>query len=253
MPAKQKPSPPDEGSSDFTPSVHRVVRTHRHGGAWKVAYADFVTALMALFIVLWMMNASALVKKSVSGYFKDPRGYSRQLGAGPGNSGETLRLEQATVSSIRKQVQEALQNAPDFQKMRDNIKLSVTGEGLRIDLLESEQGMFFVSGSPAPTAAGARLLSALASEIGKMPNSVIIEGHTDSLPYRNAGPSNGYGNWDLSTERANAARRLLTADGVRPQQIVELRGFADQKLMMPGAPDDPRNRRISVVVRFAAN
>ena len=252
MPEQQRQSA-DLDSGDFTPRVPQVVQKAHGGGAWKVAYADFVTALMALFIVLWMMNSSTQVKKSVSGYFKDPRAYAHSLGAGPGNSGETLKVQKTTITDVRKQVEEALKTAPDFQKMRDNIKFSVTGEGLRIDLLESEQGMFFVSGSPAPTDAGARLLSALATEIGKMPNSVIIEGHTDSRPYRNAGPSNGYGNWDLSTERANAARRLLTADGVRPQQIVELRGYADQKLMLPDSPNDPKNRRISVVVRFAAN
>jgi chemotaxis protein MotB len=139
---------------------------------------------------------------------------------------------------------------PEFPKVRDHIKFSVTGEGLRIDLLETEQGLFFVTGSPNPTAAGEHLLQLLADEIGKMPNSVVIEGHTDARPFRNAAPSSGYGNWELSTDRANAARRLLHAHGLRPQQVVEVRGYADQKLLEAGNPESARNRRVSLVVKF---
>jgi chemotaxis protein MotB len=165
-----------------------------HGGAWKVAYADFVTALMALFIVLWMMNSSAAVKKSVTGYFRDPRGYTQRLGAGPANAGEGLRVEARTVKDVREQLEQALRQMPEYQRIRNNIQFSVTGEGLRVDLLETEQGLFFVTG--------------------------------------------------------NAARRLLHQYGVRPEQVVEVRGFADQKQMYPQDPNDPRNRRISVVIRF---
>jgi len=222
----------------------------KHGGAWKVAYADFVTTLMALFIVLWLMNASTKVKQSVSGYFSDPRGYTRKLGAGPASTGEGLRLDRKTAIDVRKQIEQALERMPDFGKLRDQVKFSVTGEGLRIDLLETEQGLFFVTGSAQPTSAGERLLAVLASEIGKMPNLLVVEGHTDSLPFRNALPTSGYSNWELATDRANAARRLLHAGGVRPQQVVEVRGFADQHLLFPAAPQDPRNRRISVVVKL---
>jgi chemotaxis protein MotB len=249
-PERSKLPLPEPSAIDFAPRPQPAPDRRHRGGAWKVAYADFVTALMALFIVLWMMNASSKVRQSVSGYFRDPRGYTRQLGAGPANAGESLRVQKDNVNRIREQVQQALERAPEFEKMRNNVKFSVTGEGLRIDLLENAQGMFFVSGSPVPTEAGAQLLSALAQEIGKMPNTVVIEGHTDALAYRNSEPSSGYGNWDLSTERANAARRLLASDGLRPQQIVELRGYADQKLMLPDAPNDPRNRRVSLVVKF---
>jgi chemotaxis protein MotB len=130
------------------------------------------------------------------------------------------------------------------------VQFSVTGEGLRIDLLETEQGLFFVTGGARPTAAGARLLTVLAGELAKMPNELVVEGHSDSLPFRNALPTSGYSNWDLSADRANAARRLLHAGGVRPQQVVEIRGFADQHLLFPADPKDPRNRRISVVVKL---
>jgi chemotaxis protein MotB len=223
----------------------------RHsGGAWKVAYADFVTALMALFIVLWMMNSTERVKESISGYFRDPRGYSRKLGAGPANSGEGLRIRQENVATMRKLIEQAFRQLPEFRMIQRNVQFSVTGDGLRIDLLETEQGMFFVSGSAAPTDAGERLLRALGAELTKMPNDIVIEGHTDARPFRNAGPASAYGNWELSTDRANTARRLLDGCGVKPGQIVEVRGFADQKPMNPADPEDARNRRVSVVVRF---
>jgi chemotaxis protein MotB len=228
--------------------ARRHPETRRHGGAWKVAYADFVTALMALFIVLWMMNASTQVKRSVSGYFRDPRGYTSKLGAGVANSGEALSVP---VNQIQKRLEEAFRQMPEFQRLRNNVRFSVTGEGLRIELLETRQGLFFVTGSPSPTPQGERTLRLLAGEIGKLPNPVVIEGHTDSLPFRNANASSGYSNWELSTDRANAARRLLHAYGMRPSQVVEVRGFADQKLMSPQSPGDPHNRRISLVVRFS--
>jgi chemotaxis protein MotB len=228
----------------------RSIPQRKHGGAWKVAYADFVTALMALFIVLWLMNSSNAVKKSVSGYFHDPKGYTRQLGAGPANAGEGLTVHIDNMEHLRQRIDEALRQMPDFQKMREHVKLTVTGEGLRIDLLETEDGMFFVTGSPAPTDAGARLIRALAAELSQMPNRIVIEGHTDSRPFRHAAPSSGYGNWELSVDRANAARRLLHQYGVGGERVVEVRGYADQQLFDAAKPDDARNRRVSVVVKL---
>jgi chemotaxis protein MotB len=215
-----------------------------------VAYADFVTAMMSLFIVLWMMNSSQKVKASISGYFRDPKGYTQKLGAGPASAGEGMPVDSRNVSDMQKLIEEALHRVPDFPAIKDHILMSVTGEGLRIDLLETEEGLFFVSGSQNPTTAGERLLQSLAAQIGKMPNRVVIEGHTDSRPFRNVVPSSGYGNWELSTDRANAARRLLHAYGLPPQQVVEVRGYADQKLLDENHPESARNRRISLVVKF---
>lgn len=225
----------------------------RHGGAWKVAYADFVTALMALFIVLWMMNSGDKVRKSVQGYFRDPIGYKRQLGTGVGNTGESMALNQKTISSLQKQIEAVLHQMPEFRKFQKNVLFTVTGEGLRIDLLETEQGMFFQSGSPTPTLAGEHLLNMLAQELSRLPNKIVIEGHTDARPFRAATPSAGYSNWELAADRANAARRLLSTDGVRTDQIVEMRGFANQRLLNPADPNDPRNRRISLVVKYDGN
>lgn len=248
---KRLPAP--DALPTFDPPVSRAprpLRGHRRGGAWKVAYADFVTTLMALFIVLWLMNASASVKQSVSGYFRDPRGYTRKLGAGPASAGEGLRVDRKTAADLRRQIEQALEKMPDFPKLRNQVLFSVTGEGLRIDLMETEQGMFFVTGGDQPTAAGERLLAVLAAEISKLPNEIVVEGHTDSLPFRNALPTSGYSNWELSADRANAARRLLNEGGIRPDQVVEVRGFASLHLLFPDRPEDPRNRRISVVVKL---
>jgi len=252
LPSNQPPQPPLDADAGLLASPRgRRDFPRSHGGAWKVAYADFVTALMALFIVLWMMNAGDRVKASITGYFRDPKGYTQKLGAGPSGAGEGLAVNQRNVSQIRQNVEQALSRMPEFAHVRDHVQFSVTGEGLRIDLLETEQGLFFVTGSPAPTDAGEHLLQLLAQEIGKMPNSVVIEGHTDSRPFRNAVPSAGYSNWELSADRANAARRLLHAHGLRPQQVVEVRGYADQVLLEPAHPESARNRRISLVVKFA--
>jgi chemotaxis protein MotB len=116
--------------------------------------------------------------------------------------------------------------------------------------METEKGMFFVSGESAPTEAGLQLLQRLGTEISRLPNRLVIEGHTDSRPYRNAALSSGYGNWELSTDRANAARRLLLQSGVGRQQVVEVRGFADERLLNANDSEDPKNRRVSLVVKF---
>ena len=242
-------SPPDAPGPRVEVRIRHIYHG-KHGGAWKVAYADFVTALMALFIVLWLMGSTAKVKASVSGYFKDPQGYISKLTTGPPETAEEVVVRHEKIEDIQKRIEQALQQMPEFQKLRDNIRFSASNEGLRIDLVETEQGMFFLTGSPLPTGTGERLLAVLAGEIGKMPNTVVIEGHTDARPFRNVDPSSGYGNWELSADRANAARRLLHAHGVRPEQAVEVRGFAHQKLLNPADPDDPRNRRISLVVKF---
>jgi len=236
-----------EAAAPPPPPVRRPVERSHRGGAWKVAYADFVTALMALFIVLWMMNSTEKVKQSVAGYFRDPRGYTTKLGAGPAGSGEGLSFHGQTAADLQKQIDLALHRMPDFQKLGGHVQLSVTGEGLRIELLETDQGMFFVTGSARPTDAGGRLLRVLAAELAGMPNGIVIEGHTDARPFRNTAI---YSNWELSVDRANSARRLLEEYGVRSAQIVEVRGFADQRLFRPQAPDEPANRRVSVVVKF---
>ncbi|MBL8179250.1 MAG: OmpA family protein [Bryobacterales bacterium] len=218
-----------------------------HGGAWKVAYADFVTAMMALFIVLWLLSSDEKVKQAVGGYFSDPTGNGKLMGSTLAGSGDGLQLNKDDMSQLKEKIEAALKQAPEFRKMSKNIQITVTGEGLRIELLEDEKGMFFQSGSPDPSDMGVELVSKLAEELGKLPNKLFLEGHTDAKPFASV---NGYSNWELSSDRANAARRIMMEHGVRPDQVAQVRGFADQRLRVTGEPDHASNRRVSVIVQY---
>jgi len=218
-----------------------------HGGAWKVAYADFVTAMMALFIVLWLLNSSKQVQEAVGGYFKDPTGTAKKVGSNMLGAGENFILTRDNMPRLKEQLQQAIQQMADFEKLKNHIEMTVTTEGLRIELSESDSGTFFDNGSAQLNEDGAALLLTLAGELGKLPNRLSIEGHTDSRPYA---PSASYGNWELSADRANAARRVMQANGIRGDQISQVRGFADQRLRKPDAPLDASNRRISVIVQY---
>jgi chemotaxis protein MotB len=220
-----------------------------HGGAWKVAYADFVTAMMALFIVLWLMNSSKQVQEAVGGYFKDPTGTSKMVGTDMQGAGESFALSREDMPKLKEELQKAIRHIDNFDKLKDQIEMTVTAEGLRIELLESEPGTFFESGSPVPSANGRELLIALAGELGKLPNKVSLEGHTDAKPFAKG---TTYGNWELSADRANAARRLMQQSGVRGDQVMQVRGYADQRLRKPNNPEDPSNRRISLIVQNIA-
>jgi len=218
-----------------------------HGGAWKVAYADFVTAMMALFIVLWLMNSSKQIQQAVGGYFKDPSGNSKMVGTDKRGSGDNFTLTKENMSELKEQLQKAVRRLDDFDKLKNQIQMTVTAEGLRIELLETASGTFFESGNSKPNTDGTQLLVLLASELGKLPNKLSIEGHTDSKPYNGKGD---YGNWELSSDRANAARRLMQQNGIRADQVSQVRGFADERLRTPNNPFDPSNRRISVIVQY---
>ncbi len=227
--------------------IHKKADHHddEHGGAWKVAYADFVTAMMALFIVLWLLSASEKVQKAVGGYFQDPTGKGKQTGSTTAGVGETLTLSQKQLKEIKDKIEQAMKQIPEFKDMQKQIKMTMTAEGLRIDLLETKRGLFFDTGNPKPTEAGGELLKVLASELAKLPNKIAIEGHTDSTPYGRP----DYSNWELSADRANAARRILTESGLEDSRISQVRGFADQRLLLKDDPTNPSNRRISIIVR----
>ncbi len=218
-----------------------------HGGAWKVAYADFVTAMMALFIVLWLLNTSDETKKAIGGYFQDPAGVGKQVGSAMAGTGEALSVAKDDMSKLKEKLSQAIKRAPEFKKLENQVQMIVTGEGLRIELLENEKGSFFESGRPQPTLIGRDMVQLLAAELGKLPNHLLIEGHTDSKPFSSTGE---YSNWELSADRANAARRLMEKEGLRPGQIVQVRGYADQNLRKPKEPEDASNRRISMIVQY---
>ena len=219
-----------------------------HGGAWKVAYADFVTAMMALFIVLWLMSTSDEVQKAISAYFNDPHSAGKETGSASTGSGETLAVDRDNMDQLKDKLEQAIKESPQFEKLKDYVKMSVTGEGLRVEMLESEAGVFFESGSAAPSEQGKELILSLARELGELPNDLLIEGHTDARAF--AGGTGGYSNWELSADRANAARRLMERSGLRQGQVVQVRGFADRSLRDASAPEAASNRRISVIVRY---
>lgn len=230
--------------------VKKVIAGGHHGGAWKVAYADFVTAMMALFIVLWLMNASPEIQKAVSMYFTDPRGFQNQDGTG--NVGvvdnhEALLLEKKDMPVLKEKLNETLKAMPELGALKDQVDMTVTGDGLRIELVDKEGNSFFQSGAKEMTPSAKAIVSALAQEIGKLENPVVLEGHTDARPYSTSG---FYNNWDLSTDRANAARRFMAQHGLRTGQVSQLRGFADQRLRNPKDPMDFANRRVSIIVGF---
>jgi chemotaxis protein MotB len=219
-----------------------------HGGAWKVAYADFVTAMMALFIVLWLMNSSKPVQEAVGGYFRDPHGVAQKKGTALGGAGETAPVViKEDMAKLKEDLLKAMEQLADFDKLKKQIEMTVTPEGLKIELMEDPNGTFFENGKAQPTPIMQNLLKVLSAEVGKLPNPVSIEGHTDSKPFSD---SQTYGNWELSTDRANAARRLMENSGLRPKQVVQVRGYADQNLRKPLQPEDASNRRVTLIVQY---
>jgi chemotaxis protein MotB len=224
----------------------KALHAAHHGGAWKVAYADFVTAMMALFIVLWLLSASKEVQVAVGGYFKDPRGSSKNVGNNKDGS-DFVPVKKLDMQALKEAILKSIHHMDPQDKLKNHIEITVTEEGLRIELMESAKGTFFELGSVQPTPALQSLLQVLSSELGKIPNKISIEGHTDSKPYSQI---NAYDNWDLSCDRANAARRLMQEHGIRADQISQVRGFADQRLHLPQQPLDPSNRRVSLIVQY---
>lgn len=218
-----------------------------HGGAWKVAYADFVTALMALFIVLWLMNTNTNVRKAVAGYFNDPLGRSKLTGTDRSGAGDNLPITKDNITQLKQRLENGIQKLNDLKALKNQIEITVTPEGLRIELLETKDGSFFDTGSAVLNARGREILTMVAHQLNTVPNRISIEGHTDAQPYSGAA---NYTNWELSTDRANAARRLMQAAGLRPNQVSQVRGYADQQLRVPSNPYDPSNRRISLIVQY---
>lgn len=219
-----------------------------HAGAWKVAYADFVTAMMSLFIVLWLMNTSVQIKQAVAGYFNDPRSSGKQTGTLTLGSGESVTIDKQNVEKLKEEIEKAILKQSDLTKLSKQIDITMTGEGLKIELIEEKGGTFFESGSPKLSDNGVSLLNLLAAQLKVLPNHLLIEGHTDAQPFSD---DSGYTNWELSADRANSARRLLHQDGIGPNQISQVRGYADQMLRVPSNPLDPSNRRISLIVQWA--
>jgi chemotaxis protein MotB len=229
-----------------------------HGGAWKVAYADFVTAMMAFFLVMWIVGQSAAVKAAVAMYFRDPGAFENarnggvlpgaEMGVTAGEQGASVDTADAltTLERAAEDLRHALEEMPEFASLKDRIQIELTPEGLRIELLEGANDGFFEVGSSGLKPEGIKLLVVIATQLGKLKNQVAIEGHTDSRPYVS---TDAFSNWELSTDRANMARRVMQQGGLGQHQLEGVRGYADTRLRFPQQPLDARNRRISIVVR----
>jgi len=227
----------------------KVSHGGHHGGAWKVAYADFVTAMMSLFIVLWLMGSSEKVKKAVAGYFNDPKGSAQLLGTTMSGTGpEISEAKQKALEDLKEKLEKEIKEKKELEKLMKQIEMTITPEGLRIELIEDKNGTFYQSGSAQLSATGQELLKLLAGELKTLPNQMLIEGHTDAAQYST---DTSYSNWELSADRANSARRLLQQSGVRADQVTQIRGYADQLLRVKNNPYDPSNRRISLLVKNA--
>src|SRR5580704_6814506 len=222
-----------------------------HGGAWKVAYADFVSAMMSLFIVLWLMGSSEKVKKAVAGYFIDPKGTANLLGTNMASDGAAITTKvNVNMRKLKEKLEEEIKAKKELEKLAKQIEITITPEGLRIELLEGKNGTFYQSGSAKLSDSGQELLALLAGELKTLPNDLLIEGHTDATQYSTDA---SYSNWELSADRANSARRLMQQDGVRGDQVTQVRGYADQFLRVKNNPFDPSNRRITILVRNGAD
>jgi chemotaxis protein MotB len=255
----------DKGSPIIVKKRRPRAHSGAHGGAWKVAYADFVTALMAFFLVMWLVTQSKEIKAAVGNYFRDPGIFDQQKSNGPIEGGETrlapdgplstkrdvnddavLEEERKVLEKTADRIKTLLAASPELKKLEKQIEIQVTREGLRIELLEGSAPTFFASGSAELAPITRTVLGLIALELGKLKNTVLLEGHTDSRPYT---ATVGYSNWELSADRANAARRAMEQRGLWAGQVRGIRGYADTVPRIANEPLDPRNRRVSVVVR----
>jgi chemotaxis protein MotB len=245
--------------------VKKKVKGHEghHGGAWKVAYADFVTAMMAFFLVMWLLGMSQEARDLIQGYFSNPVGFSQTFRGGGmnplgrGSSPTDLPINHTTMLSRAAQkerfeaaatrVKSELQEAGLIDGKTSDVEITLTEQGLRIELMEAGEGdTFFESASASLKPALVDILSVLAPELQALPNHLTLEGHTDALPF---GGTN-YSNWELSVDRANSARRVLEEMGFDAHRIVEIRGYADRRLKNPDDPFDAHNRRISILLPY---
>jgi chemotaxis protein MotB len=249
-----------------------------HGGAWKVAYADLVTAMMAFFLLMWLLNSTTSnTKAGIAGMFQDPDFFNTEKGkailtqyemekAGilPGGKGmkqsgdegggpptpsdDAGEQERQRMEDTATAISKAFNEDKLLEAFKDQISFEFTDEGLRIQIQDKLAQVLFDSGSAKLKPYTLSILKEIAQELGKLPNHLLIGGHTDSMIY----PGKSYTNWELSADRANSARRVLEASGVKPGQVQRVTGYADSVPLANHEPTDPQNRRISIVVLSSA-
>ena len=257
-----------------------VQAAEHHGGAWKVAYADFVTAMMAFFLLLWLLGATEEnQRKGLADYFTPTLVKMREQSAGsdgmlggnsitdvdnyPNRAGQTgtrsLTIprdakggpkeggaeRQKKVESLQKRFEERLQKTPEIKRLMRQVRVIDTTEGIRIDLVDDADFSMFQLGTTMLTPEATKLIEALAYTIQPENGGLTIRGHTDSLPWKNGMVAN---NWSLSAGRAEATRQALMLHGVAMSRFRKIEGVADRELLVKGDPTDPRNRRISILM-----
>ena len=254
-----------------------------HGGAWKIAYADFVTAMMAFFLLMWLLGSTTEGdKKGIADYFSSPMKVAMFGGAGSGDAShvlkgggqdltrttgqvkrgdveserktinlkalkeEQIRAEIARLRTLQERIEGELQSNPGLGAFRSQILLEMTRDGLRIQIIDALNRPMFTSGSAQVQPYMQELLRAIGAVLAEVPNRLTLEGHTDATPF--SGGERGYSNWELSADRANASRRELLAGSLPDDRVLRVQGLAASQLLKREQPDDPANRRISIVV-----
>jgi chemotaxis protein MotB len=227
-----------------------------HGGAWKIAYADFVTAMMAFFLLMWLLAyADPGTKQGIADYFNRP--LKSMLTAGPGaaptsapktpaeKKEQQKKIEAAKLEELKKKLDSITEHNPKLRAFKNQIKIEITTEGLRIQIVDLKNRPMFAVGSAVLEDYTKVILDAMGPKLNDVENPVSIAGHTDALKY--AGGDKGYSNWELSSERANAARRELVIGGMDERKVMQVRGLAGS-VPLDKDLSSPRNRRISIVV-----
>lgn len=244
-----------------------------HGGSWKIAYADFMTAMMAFFLVMWLLSSSAPeTREQIADYFKMPlsvalaHGNKSSLSHSviPGGGDNPIRQEgeelkqtldkldrqkkhrDENLQSLLTKLQSLIKQDPRLSNFQSNLRLSLTDNGLLIQITDSQERPMFKIGSREPEPYMRAILQALAPALNELPNRITLSGHTDSLPY--AGGDAAYGNWELSADRANASRRALISGGLSAGKFLRIIGMADSVSIDSSGQDNPLNRRITILV-----
>ncbi|MDZ4673146.1 MAG: flagellar motor protein MotB [Gemmatimonadota bacterium] len=244
--------------------IIRVVRKKRrahghHGGAWKVAFADFMTSMMALFLVLWLVTQSSEVRTAIAGYFQDPMGRAGEFGSSvipgegqpllPGKPGVSIKMADGRrdrMIALSQRIKDVIPDSLDAMGLGSHVEVVITDEGLRISLLEDSTDVFFASGISRPLPRAEVIFRSIGSVLGTAGYALVVEGHTDALPYTGRAD---YDNWELSSDRANSVRRSLLAGGLGEAQVRAVRGLADRDPRTPEDPRAPQNRRVTILVR----
>ncbi|MDR9499575.1 MAG: flagellar motor protein MotB [Hydrogenovibrio sp.] len=239
-----------------------------HGGAWKVAFADFMTAAMAFFLMLWILGGSNQEEmKRMAEYFRDPtvieaspnvlvkseesgRSSDSMIDMGgfkdsPKGDGDKIEEERKEMEQLKEQIEQKIENTPSLKELKEQLKIEITPNGLQVQVLDDRKRPMFGTGVDLPKAYAQRLLREVGGILAQTDNRISIAGHTDSSGYQ---ADADYTNWELSADRANAARRLLLRGGVESDSIAQVVGLADTVPFDQENPYNPRNRRISIIV-----